>query len=172
MGAISDRERNYVIWQNRAIRFYLGARLLYRRELYAPAAYSAAIAIELLLKATLIYWEASFKSLEAGHAIAQLARMVRNKARNAKAFSVPGYFYREKRYLETSRYPTDGKGLVVPSSFLGDLDAVIADLVLLVPFQHNTELRRTINSKSRSELDVLRAQNAQMRRLREALGRN
>ena len=64
MGEFADNEIDYVRWQNRACRFYLGARLLHRSEFQAPAAYSAAIAFELLLKATLIYWDQSFDPLD------------------------------------------------------------------------------------------------------------
>jgi hypothetical protein len=35
---LSEKEVNYAIWQNRATRFYLSARLLHRHGLFAPAA--------------------------------------------------------------------------------------------------------------------------------------
>lgn len=169
MSTIASYEREYVVWQNRAHRFYLGARLLHRNELYAPSAYSAAIAIELLLKGTLVYWDRSFNPLDAGHGIAKLTRMVKNKARNAKGLVVPTYFYHEQRYLSVTRYPTNGKGIGMPPSFVEDLDRVFADLALLVPFQHNTELKRALAGKNRSGLTALRHKNHQMKRLRAAL---
>lgn len=76
-------EVEYVRWQNRATRFYVGARLLYSNDMFAPAAYCASQAIELLLKATLVFWDRSFNPEAAGHAMAKLVRSVRNKARNA-----------------------------------------------------------------------------------------
>ena len=169
MSKFSEHEVDYVRWQNRAYRFYLGARVLHRNMLYTPAVYSAAMAIELLLKATLIYWDRSFNPLDAGHGMAKLARMVKNKACNANAFAVPEYFHFEQRYLTVSRYPSNGKGFLVPASFLQDLDRVFADLVLLVPFQHNTELKRALFGQDRSGLLCLRRENQQMRRLRQGL---
>ena len=169
MGKFADHEIDYVRWQNRSCRFYLGARLLNRNELHAPAVYSAAIAIELLLKATLIYWDRSFNPKDGGHGMAKLMRMVSNKASNAKQFAVPAYFYHDQRYLTVSRYPTNGKGYIVPSSFTDDLDEVFANLVLLVPFQHNTELKRALSGKDRRGLLTLRYKNQQMRRLRLGL---
>jgi HEPN domain-containing protein len=163
---ISPHEVQYVVWQNRALRFYLGARILHRNVLYAPAAYSAAMATELLLKGTLIYWDRSFDPLDAGHSMAKLVRMVKNKARSAKALDVPAYFYKEKRFLNASRYPCDGKGIAIPASFLEDLDKVFADLILLVPFQFNTELKHALSGKNRSALLALRYKNKQMQRLR------
>ena len=169
MSNIATYEREYVAWQNRAHRFYLGARLLHRNELYAPAAYSAAIAIELLLKGTLAYWDRSIDPVDAGHGMAKLVRMVKNKASNSKGLMVPTYFYHEQRYLNVSRYPMNGKGIAMPPSFVEDLDRVFADLVLLVPFQHNTELKRALAGRNRSDLTALRQKNQQMNRLRTAL---
>ena len=170
MGDVAEHELAYVAWQNRAYRFYLGARLLHRSKLYAPAAYSAAMAIELILKATLIFWDRSFIPTEGGHGIAKLARMVKNKAGRAASFEVPAYFYHEQRYLMVSRYPINGKGLLLPAEFLADLDQVFADIVLLVPFQHNTELRHSLTGREREALLHLRNGNRQMRRLRAAMG--
>ncbi len=169
MTTIAKHEQEYVVWQNRAHRFYLGARLLYRNEMYSPAAYSATIALELLLKATLIYWDRSFNPFEAGHGMAKLTRMVKNKARNVSGLAIPIYFYNGQRYLTVSRYPTNGKGIGIPASFVDDLDRVFTDLILLVPFQHNTELKHALSGKSRSALVTLRHKNQQIRRLRNAL---
>lgn len=170
MGAIAEYEVAYVAWQNRAYRFYLAARSLHRSQLYAPAAYTAAMAIELILKATLVFWDRNFVPAEGGHGIAKLERMVRNKARGKPVLEVPQYFYHEQRYLTTTRYPTNGKGVLVPGAFIDDLDQVFADALLLVPFQHNTELRHALSGRSRESLLHLRRGNRQMRRLRAALG--
>jgi HEPN domain-containing protein len=170
MSAVAPNELAYVAWQNRAFRFYLGARLLLRNELFAPAAYSATMALELLLKATLVYWDRSFNPLEAGHGMAKLARVVKNKARNAEGLVVPEYFYADQRYLSVSRYPTSGRGVVIPSSFLVDLDHTFVNLIVLVPFQHNTELKRALSGAKYSALTVLRYKNSEMKRLRKSLG--
>jgi HEPN domain-containing protein len=170
MSAVAPHELAYVVWQNHAFRFYLAARLLHRKELFAPAAYVAAMALELLLKATLSYWDRSFDPLEAGHGMAKLARMVKNKARNAKELDVPEYFYAEQRYLSVSRYPARGKGVLIPVSFLADLDHTFARLVFLVPFQHNTELKRALAGTKNSNLAALRYKNAEMKQLRGFLG--
>ena len=169
MGDFAAHEVDYVRWQNRAFRFFVGARLLATNQLYAPAVYSAAIAVELLLKATLIYWDRTFDPLDAGHGIAKLTRMVRNKARDATHVQVPEYFYFEQRYLTVARYPSNGKGFLVPPSLLEDLDRVFAELVVLVPFQHNTELKRALAGKDPKSLSALRRGNRQMRKLRQAL---
>jgi HEPN domain-containing protein len=169
MSEFAAHEVDYVRWQNRAFRFYAGARLLARNELHAPAVYSAAIALELLLKATLIYWDRSFDPLDAGHGIAKLARMVRNKAKNAKHVLIPEYFYFEQRYLTVARYPSNGKGFSIPPSLLEDLDRVFTELVVLVPFQHNTELKRALAGRDPKSLSALRRANRQMRKLRQAL---
>ena len=170
VGAVSDHELAYVVWQNRAFRFYLGTRSLHRSKLYAPAAYTAAMAIELILKATLVFWDREFLPTEGGHGVAKLARMVKNKARGNPSFEVPEYFYYEQRYLTTTRYPTNGKGVLLPNSFIDDLDQVFADVLLLVPFQQNTELRSSLSGRTRGSLLHLRRNNRQMRRLRAALG--
>lgn len=172
MENFANHEIEYVKWQNRACRFYLGARLLHRNKLHAPAVYCAVMASELLLKATLIYWDLSFNPIDGGHGIAKLMHMVRNKARNANKFTIPCYFYYEQRYLTVSRYPTNEKGIGVPSSFREDLDKAFADLVLLVPFQHNTELKHALSGRDRSALLALRYKNQQMRHLRQGLSVN
>jgi HEPN domain-containing protein len=169
MGSFAEYEVDYVRWQNRAFRFFVGARVLAQRELHAPAVYSAAISLELLLKATLIYWDRTFNPLDAGHGMAKLTRMVRNKAKNANHIQVPEYFYFEQRYLTVARYPSSGKGFLVPPSLLEDLDRVFAELVVLVPFQHNTELKRALAGVDRKALLALRKSNGQMRMLRQAL---
>lgn len=170
MGAVAEHELAYVTWQNRAFRFYLAARSLHRSKLYAPAAYTAAMAIELILKATLVFWDRKFVPADGGHGIAKLTRMVKNKARGKPEIEVPQYFFHEQRYLMTTRYPTSDKGVLLPGSFLDDLDQVFADALMLVPFQHKTELLRSLAGRSRDSLLHLRRGNKQMRRLRAALG--
>jgi HEPN domain-containing protein len=154
-------ELKYVAWQNRAFRFYIAARVLYRGGLFAPAAHSAVLSLELLLKATLVYWVRSFNPQDIGHAIAKMCRMVRNKVPSAKHAAVPTYFYAQQRYLTLSRYPSGGRGLALPASFLQDLDASFAEFITLVPFHHNTELGRALAGKNASMHKALRVRNRQ-----------
>ena len=169
---ITETQRSYVVWQNRAYRFYVPARYLYLRGHFSAAAYCATQSIELLLKATLIYWDRSLQARDRGHRVAGMIRSVRNKASGAKGFDVPQYFFHEQRYQRTSRYPTGSFGLAIPSSFLSDLDLVFVNLVLLVPFQFNSELSRTLSGRRSTQLMDLRRGNTQMRRLRShVLGR-
>lgn len=73
-------KHDYIAWQNRATSFYLSARLLYQKKLFAPAAYSSLITIELLLKATLVFHSGgTFDPFSGGHGIAKMARMVKIK---------------------------------------------------------------------------------------------
>ena len=166
----TQSEIDYVAWQNRATRFYVGARLLYLNEMFAPAAYCASQTIELLLKATLVFWDRSFVPEAAGHALAKLARWVRKKVPNATAIEVPNYFVFEQRYQSVSRYPSNSKGLGIPASFLADLDSVFSSLISLVPFQFNTELKRALSGSDTKALNALRRRNAQLRHLRKSLG--
>lgn len=139
-----------------------------KKKMYAPAAYSAVIAIELLLKGTLIYWDPLFNPQEdGGHGMAKMVRMVKDKA-HASELSVPRYFYQEQRYLNVSRYPSNDKGVCIPATFLDDLDKAFVDLTFLVPFQHNTELRSALSERSKPKLITLRYKNKQMPRLRKS----
>jgi HEPN domain-containing protein len=166
---ISAHEYCYVEWQNRATEFYVSARMLHAAEHYRAAAYSAAISIELILKATLSYWVTGFSPEAASHGLAKLARMVRNKVPESARIVVPEYFYFEQRYLSVSRYPRKGKGLLIPSSMIDDLDTVFSAAVQLVPFQHNTQLKAALRGRNRTTLNALRRRNKQVRGLRKFL---
>lgn len=166
----APQEIQYVVWQNRGLRFYLAARLLYRNGLHAPAAFSATQSLELMLKAPLVYWDKSFQPEAAGHAIAKLVRSIRNKVPGARQFDIPRYFFHECRYQKVSRYPVGSKGLLIPASMLADLDATIVELVSFVPFQHNTELKSALGGRDAKSLAILRRGNASIRRLRNVLG--
>jgi HEPN domain-containing protein len=163
---IAEHERSYIVWQNRAFRFYVPARLLYRRSHYSAAVFCASQAIELLLKATLVYWDRSFHPEAVRHRIARLIATTRNKVRGARSFDLPAYFFAEHRYYRTARYPTGSHGIAVPQSFLPDLDRVFAQLITLVPFQFNSELARALGRKQSATLLDLRRNNAQMKILR------
>ena len=166
---IVEQERNYIVWQNRAFRFYLAARLLLQREQHAPAAFCAVQAIELLLKGTLVYWDKSFDPEAARHRVAGMVRSIRNKVPGAKEFDLPRYFHFEQRYYSVSRYPANGRGILVPASFLGDVDLAFCQLAEFVPFQFNSELSRALAGRHKPDLAILRRGNSSIRRLRKHL---
>lgn len=163
------RERHYIIWQNRAFRFYLGSRLLYLNELRSPAAFCAQQALELLVKATLVYWDKSFSPKEAGHGTAGMLRTLKNKVKGADSFQMPMYFFHERRYQSVSRYPSGGKGLGIPAQFLEDLDRTFSELVTLVPFQFNSELIRAVSGRDKAKQRILEQKNEMMSELRQFL---
>ena len=140
MKTFEQHEYDYVAWQNRATRFYLGARKLYQSDLWSPAAYCAVMTLELQQKATLIYWDRDFDPAEAAHGMAKLARMIGNTVPNAKGHQIPEYFYFEQRYLSATRYPRNGNGIGIPSTFLPDLDLGVRSLDPdgSIPAQHCT----------------------------------
>jgi HEPN domain-containing protein len=163
------REEDYIVWQNRAFSFYLAARLLARNMILRPAAFSAHQAIELLMKATLIYWDRSFNPRQAGHGLAKMRRMIRNKVTPRPTIDVPSYFFHDRRYLSVTRYPGSGKGVSVPFTLLHDLDKIVADLVRLVPFQFNSDLIHVLRGRNKYFLRIMRQGNHQMRPLRRFL---
>jgi HEPN domain-containing protein len=165
----TPRDRSYIIWQNRATRFYLAARTLYQRELFAPAAYCAHQTIELIMKATLHYWDRSFNPLGAKHNLRKMARMIRNKVRPQAPVLLPAYFTDEQRFLVTTRYPVNGQGVLVPGTLLADLDRVFVEHVCLVPFQFSSELQHAVRGRPKQALAILRRHNAMMRTLRQFL---
>lgn len=167
--APKENERDYIAWQNRAFRFYLGARVSFLNDLPAPAAFCGQQALESLLKATLVYWDSSFHPERIRHSFPKLLRTLRNKVRGATGLEVPKYFYFDKRYQATARYPTHGQGLVIPGSFLDDLDAAFSDLVFLVPFQFNSELKRLLLAPDSRPRRMLTRRNRRSRRLQRFL---
>lgn len=167
-----EHEINYVRWQNRAFHFYLASRLLYLNQHVAPAAFCAQQALELMLKATLIYHDKSFQPEIIGHAFNKMLKVLKNKVRNSHDVNIPEYFYYDKRYQTVSRYPSEGKKLLLPENMLDDLDECFYDLLVLVPFQFNTVLVNTLNprdEKARRKLNTLRRYNRQMRNIRRFL---
>ena len=138
MNRLPSQAVEYVAWQNRATDFYIAARELAALELHRPSVYSAVISLELLLKGTMAYWDRSFRPREPGHGMAKLCRMVGNKAKGAKGFSIPRYFFHEERYLNVSRYPKANAGVGVPESFLSDLDKAFTKLISFVPLDRKS----------------------------------
>jgi hypothetical protein len=90
---------------------------------------------------------------------------LRNKAPGASGYEVPTYFYFERRYQTTSRYPTGDRGLGIPASFLHDLDLAFYELLRLVPFQFNSELIHLLAAPDSASRRVLTRQNGQSRKL-------
>lgn len=166
---ISEKEKNYIAWQNRSFRFYISSRLLHFNDLVGPSVFCAQQSLELLLKATLTYWNKSFKPEIAGHKFAKMLRTLQNKVKNAKNVTIPSYFYSDKRYQTVSRYPTKGKGILKPATFLEDLDKNFKELVTLVPFQFNSELIHALDGSDKNRLKILRRKNKEIRSLRKFL---
>ena len=169
-----QNEYDYIRWQNRAFHFYLASRLLYFNEHVGPATFCAQQAVELMLKATLVYWDRSFRPRVAGHKFTKMLRTLKGKVKGAEHVAVSTYFYSDQRYQSVSRYPAEGKGVLITSTFLDDLDRIIYDLIVLVPFQFNTELVNTVlgySTKYKKKLNTLRRKNQQMRQLRKYLAK-
>jgi HEPN domain-containing protein len=167
-----QNEYDYISWQNHAFHFYLGSRLLCFNGHIGPATFCAQQAIESMLKATLIYWDKSFEPEAAGHKFAKMLRTLRNKVKGSEEVQISSYFYWDQRYQTRSRYPSKGKGVLMPSTFLDDLDQCFYNLLILVPFQFNSELVNTLSSdsaKHKKKLNTLRRSNKQVRRLRKYL---
>ena len=168
---ISKQNIDYVRWQNRSFRFYLGARLLLFNKIYSPACYSLVMSIELLLKATLLYWDKSFRPEDYNHNLNKLIKTLKNKVPNSKSFDVPKYFSAGDRYLTVTRYPSNDLGFLIPTRTLVDLDRCYADILMFVPYQFNTELISTLETTKNpsNELRVLRKFNQQIPRIRKFL---
>lgn len=164
---IENHQRDYVEWQNRAVRFYLAARLLALNELWSPTAFCAQQALEDLLKATLIFHDKSFSPERAGHRFTKMLRTLKNKVPNSESVDVPQYFYRDNRIQLVTRYPVRGQMVGIPSSLLDDLDKSFADLLVLVDFQFNTELKGILSGGK--HLEVLGRDNKQLARLLDFL---
>jgi HEPN domain-containing protein len=166
-----EQELRYIIWQNRAFDFYIAARLLHQQEQHRTTAYCAAQSIEVLLKATLGYWIATFNPRDVSHRIAEMLRMLGDNVPHAERFRLPAYFYSEKAsYYFLSRYPDKGKGFIVPGTILSDLDVAFCQLIELVPFQSaNSMLGKALRGRDTQALAILRRRNPGMRRLRKHL---
>lgn len=107
----------------------------------------------------------------ARHKFGKLLRTLKNKVPNATGREVPEYFYFEQRYQSTSRYPTEAGGIGIPVTFLDDLDAAFCDLVVLVPFQFNSDLIHLLAAPDSTERRVLTRRNGRSRRLQRFLSR-
>lgn len=165
-------EFNYIKWQNHAFHFYLASRLLGLNDHTAPAAFCAQQTIELMLKATLIYHDKSFKPEAVKHRFNKMINTMKNKVKGSENIEIPEYFYYDKRYQSVSRYPAEGKGLLLPGNMVEDLDECFYMLLVLVPFQFNSLLVNTLspsNDRLKKKLNTLRRYNRQMRNIRKFL---
>ena len=66
------------------------------------------MALELVLKATVLFFDRSFVPEDAKHEIPKLLQILGNKGPRGSAIDVPNYFYFEKRYLEGRRRAMPG----------------------------------------------------------------
>ena len=166
---MKNNERNYIIWQNHAVQFYLAARVLHSKRIFQPAVFCATQALENLLKGTLIYWDKSFKPEVGRHKFRAMLNAIHNKVPNGKSFDIPEYFFADKRYQSVSRYPTPGKGVGIMETFTDDLDKSFVELIQKVPFQFNSELVSIVGGRNRQALLILRKRNKQAFALRRFL---
>ena len=166
-----DKGRTYVSWQNRSFEFYIAARLLFQKGLYVAAAFTASQTIELLLKATLVYWDDTFNPKKFNHDIKLLVSEAQKKVPGAYDIKIPSYFSFENRFYMVTRYPIKGKGVGIEITFVSDLDKIFADLICSVPFQHNTTLKNALSGRlnNNNKLNALRRGNAEIRRIRKFL---
>ena len=163
----------YVIWQNRAVRFYRASRRLVFDRLFGPAAFTAYQALETLVKATLVYWDKTFVPEKAGHRLAGMLRAIENKVPSGRVDVVPRYFFADDLFRVVSRYPSSGLWIAIPPTFLDDLDSAVVGLVELVPFQFNSELSRILRGPRGTLRWIVTHRNTQSRRLQKhVLGRN
>lgn len=159
----------HVGWLNRASEYYFAARLLYGIPLFGPAAFCGYHAVELMMKLALVQHDRSFNPRGTGHAISKMVRMVNNKARPDPRLSVPAYFYHEQRFLSVARYPRQGLGVLIPASFLDDLDRVFAELVRIIPIPGNTRFAAAVRSPSSSLGRILAMDNESIGILRQCV---
>ena len=169
---ITREELSYVKWQNSAFQWYLGSRLLIFESHLRVAAYSTQQTIELLLKATLIYWDKNFKPKEMGHDFNVLLERLRKSVVGAGGFEIPGYLL---RYQSVSRYIDEKNGNIMgfPDSliWIDDLDNCFCKFIELVPFQFNTNLVHMLTSIGDKHFEIFIRDNKQDSNLRRILQR-
>ena len=113
---VQEKERQYIIWQNRSVRFYVAAKdsCTYTSNSVQRHFVVLIRPLNHWSKGTLVYWDTSFKPEKANHRMEAMLNTVRNKVQDGSTFEIPSYFYTEKRYQSVSRYPSNGKGLGFP----------------------------------------------------------
>ena len=173
---ITERDRNYIKWQNRAFWFYLAARACWHKEFHPPTVFLSHQVVELLLKATLIWWNNLIEPKSFGHDLKSLLQSINENVDipRGREFTIPEYFLNNShKYQTASRYPeSSDQGYGIPDTFLPDLDRLFTELVEMVPFQFNSELYRTLNRKEIADnyYVELERNNECMDRLREHVG--
>ena len=136
---------------------------------FGPAAFCAQQCLELLLKATLIYWDKSFDPKKAGHKYEPMLDAIENKVPNGRQVQIQPYFFAGGRYQSASRYPGKDFGILIPVEFLDDLDSAFHDLLKLVPFHFNSILVNTLASQKKPDLHILTRSNRNIRSVRKFL---
>ncbi len=169
--AILEHQRNYIMWQNRAIDFYLASRKLWEAEIFAPSAFCGQQALENLLKATLFYYDPAFEPRTASHNLKKMVDLLHQKVATSQNLEVPDYFYYDRRMQSVTRYPDKDRGVLIPGTMLCDLDNTIAGLIALVPFQFNSNLKRILRRDPPGHYHVLAANNESIHELKRILVR-
>jgi|SRR2546428_5265076 len=124
-----------------------------------------------MMKLALVRHDRSFVPRGTGHALSKMVRMVNNKARPTPALRVPAYFYQQQRLLSVSRYPRQGLGVLLPASFLDDLDRIFAELACVVGIPRNTRLAVAAQSPHSHLGRILAEHNESIEVLRECVQR-
>lgn len=166
----NEKEKAYAEWQNRAFHFYLSARLLYLNQHIVAAAFCSQQSLELILKATLIYHDKSFVPKSANHNFKTLINTLKNKVKNSNHIYIPEYFYYDQQYQSVSRYPSNKDEFFLPENLVDDLDKCFYDLLLLVPYQSDTLLVKTLspnNERLKKKLNSFRMKNKQIANFRK-----
>jgi HEPN domain-containing protein len=161
-----SRNSLYVEWQNRAFHFYIAARLLYFNQHIPAAAFCGQQAIELMLKATLLYHDKSFIPENVKHKFRKMINALKNKMKNSGNVFIPEYFYYDGQYQSFTRYPSNKEGLFLPDNLVDDLDKCFYDLFVLVPCQIDTLLVKTLeNPEKIKKMRTLKRKNKQFKNI-------
>ena len=168
--SIEKRTEEYIRWQNRAFRFYVAARCCYRKTFYAPASFLCYQSVELLQKATLLWYDPSFNPKRSNHKLKSMEEKIRQQVPGQNCFKLPAYLF-NKLYQETSRYPhPSGKGFSLPENFMCELDAAFTNLIEMVDtgFSNLSELHRTLQNPQTfpQNYEELQWNNQELERLR------
>lgn len=167
--SVHQKEQDYIDWQNRSLRFYLAARLLFFHDQIGPSLINAQHCLALLLRATLLYWDESFVPESTLLEIAGMIRMVRRQVPGAEAFDVPPYFCTAKLFDSMGQQGGQNPEDMFKNIFLSHLDGVYYKLLTFVPYQQGSNLKKALSGALKKDLTILRRSNAQMKSLRKYL---
>ncbi|MDD4953132.1 MAG: hypothetical protein PHV85_11330 [Desulfovibrionaceae bacterium] len=154
-------QEKYISWQNAAFDFYLSTRLLIQQELLRAAPFCSFQTIECLIKATLIYHVDGFEPKEFGHDLDRLQKELNENVDSTRCFEVPDYFYYDKIYQQTSRYP-DERFMVVLDTLLEDTDRLFYELTNFVPLRFETRLVAVLRNRECNLYKILSHENMYM----------